>query len=64
MLDSHVQHTVAQFAYTQGQIMTLSSQIDDLSMDQGSDSESDQFKPLWPFWSKRGENFEGELAQC
>ena len=43
MLDSHVQHSAARFAYIQGQIMALSSQIDDLSMDQGSDSESDQF---------------------
>ena len=43
MLDSHMQHTAAQFAYIQGQITTLSSQINDLSMDQGSDSESDQF---------------------
>ena len=43
MLDSHVQHTTAQFAYIQGQITTLSSQINDLSMDQGSDSEADQF---------------------
>ena len=32
MLDSHVQHTVDQFAYTQGQIIALSSQIDDMSM--------------------------------
>ena len=42
MLDSYVQHTATQFAYVQGQI-TLSSQIEDLSMAQGSDSESDQF---------------------
>ena len=28
MLDSHVQHTTSQFAYIQGQITTLSSQID------------------------------------
>ena len=43
MLDSHVQHTANQFAYIQGQITTLSSQIEDLSMARGSDSESDQF---------------------
>ena len=43
MLNSHVQHTADQFAYIQGQITALSSQIDDLSMEQGSDSESDQF---------------------
>ena len=43
MLDSHVQHTTTQFAYVQGQIIALSSQIEDLSMAQGSDSESDQF---------------------
>ena len=43
MLDSHVQHTANQFAYVQGQITTLSSQIEDLSMRQGSDSESNQF---------------------
>ena len=40
MLDSHVQHTATQFAYFQGQITTLSSQIEDLSMVRGSDSES------------------------
>jgi len=33
MLDSHVQHTADQFAYIQGQITVLSSQIDDLSME-------------------------------
>ena len=43
MLDSLVQHTANQFAYVQGQITALSSQIDDLSVDQGSDSESKQF---------------------
>ena len=43
MLDSHVQHTKTQFAYIQGQITALSSQIEDLSMARGSDSESDQF---------------------
>ena len=42
MLDSYVQHTADQFAYVQGQITALSSQIDDLSIDQGSDSESNQ----------------------
>jgi len=29
MLDSHVQHTATQFAYVQGQITALSSQIED-----------------------------------
>ena len=43
MLDTHVQHTAGQFAYVQGQITALSSQIDDLSMARGLDSESDQF---------------------
>ena len=43
LLDSHVQHTTNQFAYVQGQITALSSQIEDLSVDHGSDSESDQF---------------------
>ena len=43
LLDSHVQHTADQFAYVQGQITALSSQIKDLSIDHGSDSESDQF---------------------
>ena len=43
MLDSHMRHTVDQFAYVQGQITALSSQIDDLSVNHGSDSESDQF---------------------
>ena len=33
MLDSHIHHTANQFAYIQGQITTLSSQIDDLSME-------------------------------
>ena len=54
MLDSHVQHTTNQFAYIQGQITALSSQIEDMSMEQGSDSESEQFQPFWPFQSKRG----------
>ena len=43
MLDSHVQHTAAQFTYIQGQIWALSLQINDLSMEQGSNSESNQF---------------------
>ena len=43
MLDSHVQHTTDQFAYVQGQITALSSQIGDLSVDRGLDSESNQF---------------------
>ena len=43
LLDSHVQHIADQFAYIQGQITTLSSQIEDLSIDHGSDSEFDLF---------------------
>ena len=43
MLDSHMRHTTDQFANVQGQIIALSSQIDDLSVNHGSDSESDQF---------------------
>ena len=43
MLNTHMQHTAGQFAYVQGQITALSSQIDDLSMARGLDSESDQF---------------------
>ena len=43
MLDFHVQHTATQFAYIQGQIITLSSQIEDLSMARGSDSKPTQF---------------------
>ena len=43
MLDSHVKHTATQFVYIQGQIIALSSQIKDLSMARGSDSEFDQF---------------------
>ena len=38
MLDSHIRHTADQFAYVQGQITALSSQIDDLSIGHGSDS--------------------------
>ena len=41
MLDSHMQHIAEQFAYIQGQITALSSQIEDMSMEQGSDSESE-----------------------
>ena len=62
MLYSHVQHTVDQLAYIQGQITSLSLQIDDLSVEQGSDSESDQFKPFWPFQSKRGRKFLGGVC--
>ena len=40
MLDSHMRYTADQFAYVQGQITALSSQIDDLSVDHGSDSKS------------------------
>ena len=43
MLDSHVQHTATQFAYIQGQITALSSQIEDLSVARGLDLESNQF---------------------
>ena len=43
MLDSHMRHIVDQFSYVQGQITALSSQIDDLSVNHGSDSESAQF---------------------
>ena len=43
MLESHVQHTADQFAYIQGQITALSSQIEDMTMVQGSDLESEQF---------------------
>ena len=60
----HMRHTVDQFAYVQGQITALSSQIDDLSVDHGLDSESDQFQPFGHSGKKGGENFEGELAQC
>jgi len=42
-MDSYVQHTVDQFAYVQGQITTLSSQIEKLSVDHSSDSESERF---------------------
>ena len=57
MFESHVQHTADQFTYIQGQITTLSSQIEDMTMAQGSDSESKQFQLLWPFWSKKGRKF-------
>ena len=43
MLDSHVQRTADQFAYVQGQITALSSQIEELSVDHSSDSESERF---------------------
>ena len=42
-LQNRVSTTADQFAYIQGQITALSSQIDDLSMTRGSDSEFDQF---------------------
>ena len=57
MLESHVKHIATQFVYIQGQIIALSSQIKDLSMARGSDSEFDQFQPLWPFRLKRGRKF-------
>ena len=43
MLDSYVQHTTTQFAYIQGQITALFSQIEDMLMEQGSDSKFEQF---------------------
>jgi len=43
MLDSHMQHIADQFAYIQGQITALSSQIEDMLMMQGLDLESEQF---------------------
>ena len=43
MLDSHMQHIVDQFAYIQGQITALSSQIEDMLMMKGLDLESEQF---------------------
>ena len=43
MLDYHMRHTADQFAYVQGQITALSSQIDDLSVNHGSDFEFNQF---------------------
>lgn len=57
VLDSHVQHAVNQFAYLQGQITALSSQIQDLSSAHGSDFEPNQFQHFWPFRSKRGRKF-------
>ena len=43
MLDSHMQHTVDQFAYVQGQITVLSFQIRELSIDHSSNFESERF---------------------
>ena len=43
ILDSHVQDTTYQFAYIQGQITALSTQIEEISVDPGSDSESEAF---------------------
>ena len=43
MLDFYVQHTMDQFAYIQGQITALFSQIEDMLMEQGSDSKFEQF---------------------
>ena len=34
MLESHVQHTMDQFTYVEGQITALSSQIEDMMMEQ------------------------------
>ena len=67
ILQSYVQHTTDQFTYIEGQITAISSQINDMMMEQqrqqqdGSESESEQFQPLWPFQSKRGRNLRGEL---
>ena len=63
MLDSHVQRTTDQFAYVQGQITALSSQIEELSVDHSSDSESERFQPFGHFDQKEGENFEEELRK-
>ena len=63
MLDSHMCHTAEQFAYVQGQITALSSQIDDLSVNHDSDSESAQFQPFGHSGQKGGENFKGELRK-
>ena len=35
MLESHVQHTTDQFTYVKGFITALSSQIEDMLMEQG-----------------------------
>ena len=43
MLDSHVQHTANQLTYVQGQITALSTQIEELSVNHGYDSESEAF---------------------
>ena len=43
MLESYVQHTSDQFFYIEGQITMLSPQIEDMTMEQGSESESEQF---------------------
>ena len=34
MLESHMQHTMDQFTYVEGQIIALSSQIEDMMMEQ------------------------------
>ena len=43
VLDSHVQHMADQFAYIQGQITALSTQIEEILVDPGSNSESEAF---------------------
>ena len=46
MLERHVKNTIDQFTYVEGQITTLSSQIDDMRIEQqqdGSESKSEQF---------------------
>ena len=68
MLETHMQNTTNQYTYIEGQITRLSSQIDDMIMEQrqqqeGSESESKQFQPLWPFQSKRVSSLRGSIAQ-
>ena len=43
ILDSHVQHTANQFTSIQGQITALSTQMEELFVDHGSNSESEAF---------------------
>ena len=65
MLDSHMRHIADQFAYVQGQITALSSQIDDLSVKLSAMVQTpSQTSPFGHFGQKGGENFEGKLAQC
>ena len=43
VLNSRVQHTLDQFAYIKGQITALSTQIKEISVNPGSNSESEAF---------------------